>query len=87
MKLSSSQRWPLKATHFWIVIGQSFELDTFRVEAAFELHRELRNVVALDSRLVHASSEYILTIIGHFDTIAHYGHVEILYEFDSIAKL
>ena len=71
--------------YFWIVVADYFEFDAFRVKTALKLHRVLCDVEAFDARLIDARRKNVLAVWRHFHSIAHYGHVKVLYELDSVS--
>ena len=61
-----------------VVLGEHVELDSLGIQTALELHRQVRDVVAADARLVDAARVDVLLVRRDVDVVTQRRHVEVL---------
>ena len=63
-----------------VVVGEYVELDGLGVVTAFELHRQVGDVVAADARLVDPARVDVLLVRRDVDVVTHRRHLKVLQE-------
>jgi len=68
---------------FTVILAEDLEVHHFCIKMAFELHRELRQLVDADARGVRARREEELAVGGQLEAVGRRGEAEVLDQLDA----